>query len=157
MTTSTEFARSEFDLPLRISTRERCDICAQFRDRIEGREEFESIGMWGGPWIETAESETIAEGHESVRLILDGVLEDDVEAPDTCRRFGCSDEATHTIEIEQSEEWVTSYACQDCADTDRSSVEAVYEGVSTNPCNGDRCYNLVHESRDYCLSHQHER
>ncbi|RZV06132.1 hypothetical protein BDK88_4089 [Natrinema hispanicum] len=152
------FDEDEFNLPLNFSTHERCTTCAEFRDKFDQCVEFESIGMWGGPRIETKQGETIAEGHESVRMILNAVLGEESDDITSCRMYDCDSEATHTVEIEftDPEEWFTTYYCTDCADKDNSNIQSVYENLSTKFCDYRRCYNLVHESRDYCPSHQYE-
>lgn len=155
MVESSEIDEDEFEFPLRISTHERCgDPCPEFRERISGREEFEFIGMWG-PKVETANNETIAEGHESVRLVLDVVLGGEPRDTKTCSQWDCTNEASYTFESDPDSDhlpWVTTYRCSECID--RGTESTVYEGVETKACDTDRCFNVVHESRDYCPSHE---
>ncbi|MBZ6496516.1 hypothetical protein [Natrinema longum] len=154
MTPEFSFDEAEFDFPFGLSIHERCsDPCPQFGDRFDGCEEFESSGMWG-PKIETADGEMIADGHESVRTVLDAILED--ESPDTrsCSMYNCDTEATHTVEVGPPPNWFTTDACPDCVEAERSNVNAVYEGLETNSCEHDRCFTAVHDSRDYCPAHQ---
>lgn len=91
-----------FDFPLRISTQERCsDPCPEFRERIEGSDEFEFIGMWG-PFVKTANKETIAVGHKIVRVVLNTVLggESELTGTKTCEKWNCTNGATHIVEID---------------------------------------------------------
>ncbi|MFC3958073.1 hypothetical protein [Halovivax cerinus] len=145
---------TKFDGPLRFMTHERCsDPCPEFRDRIDGSDAFEFCGMWG-PIIETTDRETIAEGHESLRLVLNAVLEDDSPARSTCTVYDCDAAATHTAEFDSERAWFTARYCVDCADTERPNIVAVYEGRDTKFCDHDRCFNAVHASRECCPCHQ---
>lgn len=146
----------EFEFPLQISTHEKCsNPCPEFRERASGREEFEFIGMWG-PLVETATGEKIAEGHKGVRIVLNAVLGVEIEPTrtDVCGIWDCDNEATHTVEIKTEYKRFTDYRCSECIGPSEFSVAVVDEGLETKTCDNGRCFNVVHESRAYCTSHE---
>jgi len=109
--------------------------------------------MWG-PKIETEQGELIAEGHEDLWLVLEVVLGREATNPISCQTYDCDAEATHTVELGNDESWSTSYVCPACLQADEPTIHTVYEGLTIKPCDHTHCYNLVHESRDYCTSDQ---
>ncbi|WP_152415903.1 hypothetical protein [Halovivax asiaticus] len=104
--------------------------------------------------VETGDRETIAEGYESLRLGLNAVLEDHSPARRTCTVYDCDAAATHTAEFDSERAWFTARYCHDCADTERPNIVAVCEGRDTKFCDHDRCFNVVHASRDRFPAHQ---
>lgn len=153
--TQIQIRTEDFEVPLKISTHERCSTpCPAFRDRITGHDEFEFNGFWG-PYIETADGDTIAEGHKSLSVVLDAVLgaEDEPTATQACETWDCENDASHTVEIATEYRRYTSHLCVECIDPDRSSVATVDEGLEVNICANDRCFNVIPASRTHCTSH----
>jgi len=154
-----QISTENFEYPLRISTHERCsNPCPEFRDRIEGHEEFEFDGFWG-PRIKTAQDETIAEGHKSLSVVLDAVLgaDDESTATPRCETWDCENEATHTVECDTGHRRYTDYRCGECIDPDRSFVTRIDGGLEVRICDNERCFNVIHDSRPYCTSHVSEK
>lgn len=108
-----------------------------------------------GPFIETANKETIAEGHKSVRVVLNAVLGDESEptGTKTCEKWDCTTDATHTVEVRSEHNRFTLYQCSECIAPGESHVAAVDEGVAIAVCDDERCFNVVHESRAHCAQH----
>ena len=107
--------------------------------------------MWG-PFVETADEEKIAEGHESVRSVVDTVLKEESEPTESvqfdtreCVNWDCDNAATHTVEVSTEYKRFIHYRCCDCIEANNSRVARVDEGLGTGTCENERCFNVVHD------------
>lgn len=147
-----EITKEAFAFPLEVTTHERCFRCITFRKRAKEHDDLVYKGQLG-PWVETAEGETIARGDEGVRLVLNAVLDDNnqVPIPTSCDINGCGNEPTHTVEVVP---YKIFHRCADCANSRTTAVNKVDEGVEVEPCDQERCFNATLVSQDYCAGHR---